>query len=86
LDRINKQHEPYLIVISFQTHLWIGKYFYQSFDDKEVYPSAEEKSSHLLYLIVKTMHSVMAITHVAAIFIFFVAGHGAFILTMVARA
>jgi prophage maintenance system killer protein len=50
---------------------------YQTFDDKEVYPSVEEKAAHLLYFIVKNHAFSDGNKRIAAaIFICFMAAHG----------
>jgi len=52
---------------------------YQTFDDKEVYPSVGEKAAHLLYFIVKN-HAFSDGNKRASLLLFFIcfmAGHGA---------
>ncbi len=50
---------------------------YQTFDNKEVYPSIEEKAAHLLYFIVKNHAFSDGNKRIAAaIFLCFMAGHG----------
>ncbi|RLL50451.1 cytochrome C biogenesis protein CycH [Mariprofundus sp. EBB-1] len=51
---------------------------YQTFDGKEVYPSVEEKAAHLLYFVVKNHAFSDGNKRIAAaIFLCFMAGHGA---------